>query len=270
MSNNFNPDFTDQEVLTLFMFGIMQSRFNMKDIYNYSKNHLLSWFPLLPSYQAFDNRLNRMAEVFPILIEDILSYATAEGVNFDISLIDSMPIVLANAKRSQHARVAAEICNKGRCASKGMYYYGVKLHVMGFKRDGTIPLPEFMGLTPASDNDLSVFRTIAPQMYNRSIFADKAYVDTLLNELLETQQNATICTPVKKRKGQQQLDMFAKLLSTSVSKVRQPIESLFNWLEEKVAIQIASKVRSENGLKVHVFGRLAAAIFMIVFPCFNS
>ena len=254
----------------MFLFGIMQRRFKLKDIYNYSKNHLLSWFPLLPSYQAFDNRLNRMAEVFPVLIQDILSYAPVEGIRFDISLIDSMPIVLANAKRSQQAKVANGLCNKGKCASKGMYYYGVKLHVMGFKRDGTIPLPEYVGLTPASDNDLSVFRTIVPQVYNRSIFADKAYADTLLNQLLQEQQNATIRTPVKKRRGQEELDMFAKLLSTSVSKVRQPIESLFSWLEEKVAIQVASKVRSENGLKVHVFGRLAAAVFMIVFPFFNS
>ena len=270
MSNNFKPAFTDQEVLTLFLFGIMQGRFKIKDIYNYGKNHLDSWFPDLPSYQAFNSRLNRMAEVFPVLIEYLSSYAESEGINFNVSLIDSMPIVLANAKRSQQAKVAKGLCNKGRCASKNMYYYGVKLHVMGFRRSGTIPLPEYIGLTPASDNDLTIFRTIAPLVNNREIYADKAYADRLLNQLLEEKQNTTICTPVKKKKGQEELTMFAKLLSTGVSRVRQPIESLFNWLEEKVAIQTASKVRSENGLKVHVFGRLAAAIFMLVFPVFNS
>jgi hypothetical protein len=50
-------------------------------------------------------------------------------------------------------------------------------------------------------------------------------------------------------------------LSTAVSRLRQPIESLVNWLEEKTGIERASKVRSYNGLMVHVFGRLAAALF---------
>jgi len=39
---------------------------------------------------------------------------------------------------------------------------------------------------------------------------------------------------------------------------------LFNWLEEKTGIQRASKVRSYNGLLVHVFGRLAAAMWLLL------
>ncbi len=49
------------------------------------------------------------------------------------------------------------------------------------------------------------------------------------------------------------------LFSTTVSRIRQPIEALFNWLIEKAGIQKASKVRSTKGLIVHAFGRLAAA-----------
>jgi hypothetical protein len=40
-------------------------------------------------------------------------------------------------------------------------------------------------------------------------------------------------------------------------------ESLFNWVHEKTGVQIASKVRSYQGLIVHVFGRLAAALFIM-------
>jgi len=58
---------------------------------------------------------------------------------------------------------------------------------------------------------------------------------------------------------------FNDLFSNSVSKVRQPIESLFNWLIEKTDIQRASKVRSTNGLLVHVFGRIAAAYIFLIF-----
>jgi hypothetical protein len=47
--------------------------------------------------------------------------------------------------------------------------------------------------------------------------------------------------------------------------VRQPIESLFNWIDEKTGIQEASKVRSVEGLMVHAFGRLAAAMLLLAF-----
>ena len=59
--------------------------------------------------------------------------------------------------------------------------------------------------------------------------------------------------------------MTDRVYSKIVSGVRQPVESLFNWLEEKTGIEVASKVRSYKGLMVHVFGRLAAAMFMLAF-----
>ena len=55
---------------------------------------------------------------------------------------------------------------------------------------------------------------------------------------------------IKKRKKQPLLDSFERLLFSSV---RQPIESLFNWSEEKIKLRIVSKVRPYNGLLVPIF-----------------
>jgi hypothetical protein len=82
--------------------------------------------------------------------------------------------------------------------------------------------------------------------------------------------NSTMMTPVKAVKNQSetivQRDKAANdLYSTAVSKIRQPIEALFNWLIEKTDIQRASKVRSTKGLIVHIFGRIAAAYIFLVF-----
>jgi hypothetical protein len=55
------------------------------------------------------------------------------------------------------------------------------------------------------------------------------------------------------------------LFSCAVSAVRQPVESLFNWLNEKTALQQESKVRSTAGLLVHVFAKIAAAFIGCVF-----
>ena len=267
MSNNQNPKFTDEELLTIFTYGIMQRRFGLKDIYNYAHNHLLEWFPHLPSYVAFVQRLNRFESLFPMLIELIVNDFPGSDILQQVRLIDSMPIILANAKRSSNAKVANELANKGYCSSKGIYYYGVKIHILGLKREATLPLPEYIGLTSASDHDLPTFYQIVHLLKEGEVYADKAYIDEILRQLLEQEQQVALYTPVKKEKGKgkERLELFDHLLSTAVSRIRQPIESLFSWIQEKTRIHIASKVRSYQGLMIHVFGRLAAAMLMLVF-----
>lgn len=265
MSNNFDPDFTDEEVVTIFLFGITQGRKTIKEIYNYTKDHLHEWFPKLPSYVGYDQRLNRLETLFPALVEQILAESSSLGVLWKTLLLDSMPIVLAKAKRSAKAKVAPHFANKGYCASKSMYYYGVKLHILGLKRQGTLPLPDYVGLAPAADHDLPVFKTIAHALLGGEVYADKAYIDELLQQRLKEKQEVSLWTPIKKTKGQEELFLLDRLLSQAVSSIRQPIESLFNWIEQKTGIQVASRVRSYNGLLVHVFGRLAAAMFILVF-----
>ena len=77
-------------------------------------------------------------------------------------------------------------------------------------------------------------------------------------------------TPVKAIKGEdaiitQREKAGRDLLSTTVSKVRQPIESFFNWLNEKINIQRAMKVRSTSGLLVHTMGKIAIVFIYLMF-----
>jgi hypothetical protein len=263
-TNNSRPEFTDQEAVCIFLYGVMQRRFEIRTIYDFTADHLQEWFPHMPSYEGFVQRLNRISGVFPVLTERIPENFSDPGLIQGIRLIDSFPVIMANGKRSSGAKVAGEFANKGYCSSKNMWYYGVKVHIPGIRRDHTLPVAEFIGITPASDHDLTAFRQIAPCLRNCKIFADMAYIDELEKRLL-SERGSEIITPVKKKKGQQFLELFDRLFSTGVSSVRQPIESLFNWIQEKTGIQTASKVRSYNGLMVHIFGRLAAAMFMMVF-----
>jgi hypothetical protein len=82
--------------------------------------------------------------------------------------------------------------------------------------------------------------------------------------------NSTILTLVKAVKGQSEItrqwnNTADDLYSRAVSSARQPVESLFNRIIEKTDIQRASKVRSTNGLLVHIFGRIAAAFIFLIF-----
>ena len=73
-------------------------------------------------------------------------------------------------------------------------------------------------------------------------------------------QNLVVLTHVKKQKVQN-LNADEKQRSTTISRVRQPIESLLSWIEQQTRIECARKVRSYNGLLVHVFGKLVAALY---------
>lgn len=263
MSNNHAPEFTDEEVLTIYLFGIMRHHRTVKAIYDYTSDHLRAWFRRLPSYEAYVQRLNNVGSVFPAFMNAVAARWPSLG-NGMAYLLDSMPIMLAAEKRRKRAKVAAEVANCGYCGSKDVYYYGVKVHLLAIRRPGELPRPEYLEVTAASKHDLTVLDGLAPFLRQVALYADKAYIDELVRQILAAQQS-TIQTPVKKAKGQERLHWFEQLLSTAVSRVRQPIESFFNWVEEHTGIQRASKVRSVRGLNVHVFGRLTAAMLLLSF-----
>jgi len=277
LSNNSDPHLTDQEVITIFLYGLLvEKRTQITDIYDFADNYLRSWFPDLGTYQQFNYRLNKLHGVFPVLIELLIQYKMQKThpENFVlyqdliVSVVDSMPVILAQGARSYSAKVAPQYCNQTYSSSKKMYYYGVKLHVMGFKRFGKLPIPEYVGTTPASNHDLEVFKPQWEKLQNRAIFGDKAYANKDWEIWLAQNNNVHIYSPVKKKKGQEHLSFFQELYSTAVSQVRQPIESFFNWIIEKVGLQKASKVRSPEGLLVHVYGRFAAAMMAMAFDVF--
>jgi hypothetical protein len=171
--------------------------------------------------------------------------------------------MMTKGQRASQATVASEqIADVGYCSSKDTFYHGVKLHVIAKKRSDTLPLLDRAGLTPGSKNDLQAARLVLPAIEGGVLCGDKAYCDGPLTERLAEDQNLALLTPIKKEKGQQTLSAADTLYSEAVSRLRQPIESLFSWIDEKTGIQWASKVRSYRGLLVHVFGRLAAAMLM--------
>jgi len=268
-SNNDQPEFTDQEVMTIYLYVMhVEQRLKIKQIHNFANDYLRSWFPLLHSYEAFNMRVNRLSEAFKHLSGSLLSDFCPGDCQSETSLIDSLPIITCSGKRS--SSVAKEMTDKGYCSTKSMYYFGAKLHALAFRRLGHLPFPESIVVTPASENDLNVQKQYWSSIFNRTFYGDKIYRDEdFFNNMTET-YNSIMMTPVKAVKNQSQTitqrDKAANdLYSTAVSRIRQPIEALFNWLIEKTDIQRASKVRSTKGLIVHIFGRIAAAYIFLIF-----
>ena len=259
MSNYADLSFSDEEVITLYLFGVIDKNREIKKTYDYADRHLRDGFPLLPSYTAYVQRLNKVADVFAPLLEMIQQEQASKNQN-KVWLMDSFPIALAKQGHRFKACVANELADAGYCSTKKLYYYGIRVHVVGRCQAGTLPSPEYIGVTGASHHDGKIFEQIRPELTDNELYGDKAYQRPDAEEVKEV-QNLTVLTPVKKQKGQKYLEPQDQWLSTAISRVRQPIETLFGWIEEKTGIECAGKVRSYNGLMVYVFGKLAAAMF---------
>lgn len=108
MSNHADPSFSDEEVIALYLFGIMDKNQEIKQIYKYADRHLRGWFPKLPSYVAFVQRLNRVCDVFAPLLEIIQheQKKTRAGDTQSL-LIDSFPVALAKARSSLQSQCCA-------------------------------------------------------------------------------------------------------------------------------------------------------------------
>ena len=268
-SNNNKQDLTDQEIMTIYLFAVQEEhRISIKQIHKYACDYLLDWFPKLGSYAGFSNRLNQLSEAFRSFATSLFEDFLPSDCFTNQSLLDSMPIITCSGKRL--GKVAKDLTDKGYCSTKSLFYYGVKLHALAFRRLNRIPFPEEIQITPASVNDLVVFKESWVDKENRCFFGDKIYNNHDFFSALEKEKVSIMMTPVKDVKGEcQEIRNRDKasndLFSTAVSRVRQPIESFFNWLIQKTDIQRASKVRSSKGLLVHIFGKIAAAFINLIF-----
>lgn len=202
-SNNPTPPrFTDQELLTVYLFGVLKGHFKQKAIHSYVQEHWGVWFPHLPSYKACNHRLNLLHEVWPVLLGQLWSTlgcpsAATGGAD---QLLDSLPIMLAVRGRSCAAKVALDQADQSYGESKQLWYHGVKLQLLGAKQYHQLPVPLRLCLTPASRHDLPVLKEQVLLPLPGALFGDKAYRDQTTK------------------------------WSRFVSAMRQPIESFFNWL----------------------------------------
>ena len=265
LTNNSRPQFSDQEMMTVYLWGTLQGLRDVKTIYTYTSMHLREWFPALPSYQAFDRRLGNLCMAFARLAECFVDDRRHDGYDLTSLVVDSLPIWLARLSRSDHAKVAREICAKAYNSSRKEWYYGLKLHAVVQDRYKKLPALLIAMVSPASAHDLPNAKQAMEQfgVWEGTLFGDKAFVDTQWAQTLHTTNHLQLATPHRRTRGE--VDPFpgGNAAETFISSIRQKIEIFFNWLSAKTGIQSASKVRSLKGLLAHTFGKLAAALASI-------
>jgi len=243
---------SDTEVLTIYFWGLRTGHRSITTIHRYVRAHLREWFPALPGYQQYVKRINRLADLLESIF-GVLCFADESDV--DKAVIDSMPIVIASSSRSGRASVAPDLCSKGYCASKKMYYYGCKLHLVVSGDRNSAPYSMLAGdISPASEHDIGYLKRSHLLIKASSLYGDKAYLSNpLAREMFKTDLKL-ICPP-KKPRGKA-MSLGSQLIGALISGTRQTIETAFGWIQRKTGISKASNVRSSQGLRRHIFGAL--------------
>jgi hypothetical protein len=95
LNNNDKPLFSDEELVTMYLFGHLQGCTTQHPIYDYIHHHWREWFSTLPTYQSFNRRFNQRTPAFELLIEQLLRSRAWQISTTDDRLIDSVPVMLA-------------------------------------------------------------------------------------------------------------------------------------------------------------------------------
>ena len=93
LSNNHHPEFTDQELITIYWFGHLNGFYQKKAIHQFIENYWSDWFRLLPTYQTFSARLNLLEPSFQTIAsysQEVLQPKFEPQID---RLIDSLPVM---------------------------------------------------------------------------------------------------------------------------------------------------------------------------------
>ena len=186
-----------------------------------------------------------------------------------VYLVDPFPITLAKNNYAYTVEVAAEIASQSYNSTKKMYYYVVKAHIVARKRYANLADLEIIFVEEAKRQDGSVFDQIRTMLTDHLLFGYEAYKRSD-EDKVESEQGLKVLTPIKKQRGQKKLSTEDKKYSNAISRMRQPIDALFAWLNKVTGIGDASNVSSSKRLLTHIYGRLPAAMVLRSYPelCF--
>ena len=264
LSNNQSPNFTDAELFTCATFTELLGYPSKKAGYDYLKSHYYSWFPAMPCYEVYSRKLNKFSESIRKLYS--LFVRKYHRLNQKPALIDTEPIEVCQPQHSQRAKAAQPFVQKGYCAAKRKYYVGAKLQIIAQARQNKLPFPYEFALASASCHDLDIAKETLPSSYfeNIELYGDLAYQDEQFQLELFHEKRIRLITPIKKKKGQTHLFLFQQANNSIHSSIRQPVDTLFGWINKKTGMQDASRVRSVEGLFYHVSIKMLAALILMI------
>lgn len=246
------PAMTDSEVITLSLFCELAGKPSHYDHIRYAEQWLASYFPRLIDRSRYERRLKALTgyinEVRTRLLRDV---AVAPS---DIHVLDSTPVPVITFRRAHRTPLFPEAAY-GRCAARGMTYYGFKLHLVVDSQG----IPIHFDLTPAHVADVTMTEEIlADKSRGHTVLADKGYLSETLRRRLFDEYGIEFCTSRRGNQKEQLPHGEERLLNSW----RQIVEVINGMLKEQFHLE-RTFAKTLAGLAVKVMNKLTALTFGI-------
>ena len=233
----------DAEVMTTAFIAALFFRGNHESARAMLKQY--GYIPYMVSKSRFSRRLHRIKDICMIFF-NMLAHIWKTLNKEAIYVIDSLPIAVCDNIRIRRSKIYTKEDFRGYQASKKRYFYGLKIHLM-VTQDGQ-PIECF--LTPGSFGDVDALKYYAYELpYGTIIYADKAYNDYAIEDLLQEVEHITLI-PIRKKNSH-------RALSPSVTFVqsyhRKRVETAGSLIEQLLPKSIHAVTAQGFELKVALF-----------------
>ena len=128
-SNNSNPRFSDEEVITIALVGQLAGENSEKAWYRFVRKNHLHLFPALCCLTRYGRRLRRLKDAMSHIREQLLYQLDVKVDSYRIT--DSFPLRLCHLRRLSGSTTPFEYsATVGYCDSFSEYFYGFKVHLL--------------------------------------------------------------------------------------------------------------------------------------------
>lgn len=177
-SNNWNPHFTDAELITIALVGELKGETSENGWWQFVSKNYRYLFPQLCGRTRYGRRVRNLRGVMEIIRKQFLYQL---DVNLDrYRLVDTFPLRLLKLQRFSSSSCPFEYAASiGYCSSFKETYYGFKVNILTDLRE----IPIAFVLTPAFPHDSRTFLQFLEELGELGftditviIVGDKAYV----------------------------------------------------------------------------------------------
>lgn len=233
----FQPQFSDEEALTLEIVGEYLGLETDKQIYRYFRKHYHPWFKRLPDrstlVRQWQNLWRVKHHIWQAIVQDSGAWADP------LQLIDTLPVPVCHPKRARQRSVFLDDPvyqpSYGYCASKDWHYFGLK----GGLRLASTGMIVAAPLLPASPHDKDLLDSLLLGVpAGTTICGDKGFVDLATQQHLTDEWGILVQTPLKHNMA----DRPVFRLHPLANRFRRLIETVNGQLTERFPVQ-ALRVR---------------------------
>lgn len=233
---------SDAEVMTTGIVAALYFGGKHKLACKFMQEH--GYIPHMVSKSQFSRRLQRLEHLFVTLFQ-VLGESFKELNEESVYIIDSAPVAVCDNIRIRRNKIYGDEAHRGYQASKKRYFYGVKIHLLVTKDHQPV---EFF-LSPGAFSDtaaLTQFDFDLPE--GSQVFADKAYTDYLVEDLLD--EAGIHLAPDRKKNSKRPMPPWLRCL---LRQYRNQVETAGSLIERLLPKSIHAVTAKGFELKVILF-----------------